>query len=266
MDPPPHITEQDHYWEEHFISKTVTIEDPNHPIKVELRYTGSQPTDAFICPLHDPSEPDEVPSDGAAHSAHLLRSLLRYLHEKYPSLTHVRFEDQSIVYPEDPLPLRYFWLAFGSQQTWFEEHFGAIYQSAEAHATYRQKVEAFFSTKIPPFSDFVWGFPERHRLMEDTVLFQEVEALYRQDITYQELLDSIPKERWFIHAMKWVIYWVEDIVKWHMSRYGWRIPLPLRDTNEPHKQNQALCTLPIVMDGGYDLWRAQFISISDLED
>lgn len=254
------ITEKDHYWEGRFLSKTVTIKDPNYTISVGIRYDGPHPTDASIHPIHDPLEPEDVPLDGAARSVRLLRALLHYLHEKFPSLTHVRFEDQSVVYPEDPLPLRYFWRFYGSKpQTWFEEHFGAIYQSAETHAAYRQKVDAFFATKTSSFSDFLWGLPERYRLLEDTALFQEVEALYREGITYKEWLDSLPRERWFIHARKWVVYWAEDAVKSHMSRVGWRIPLPLGNSVE------TPCTLPFMMDGGWDGWRAQLLTLSDGE-
>lgn len=262
MDSPPSplITEHDHFWQDHFIQKTITAKGPTDSITVKLRYKGRHPVDAFICPLY---EPPDIPFDGGAGSILLLRALIRHIRQHFPSITHVRFEDQSIVYPEDPLPLRYFWIAFGGRgETWFETHFHAIYQSNEAHDKYRKRVNAFLTEKTPPFHDFLRGLTRPDLFWENQPLFQEVEQLYASATTYNELFDSIPKERRYEHARIWVIYLVEEHVTSVMSRMGWRIDVTSLPEGQPDDSS-----LPIQRDGGWDRWRAQcMMSVSDVED
>ena len=260
------ITEKKYTYDGAHFSSTFTINTSSHDkISINIRYNKEQqPDDASIYPLDDPADPEDVPSDGGASSVILLRALIRYIHQLFPSITHVQFEDQSVVYPEDPLPLRYFWIAFGGE-TWFETHFHAIYQSEEAHDKYRQRVDTFLATPTPPFHDFLRHLlpiiPHSDRLWENKPLFQEVEQLYAKATTYKELFDSIPKERRCEHARIWVIYLVEGHVKYVMDRMGWRIDVTSLPESQPDDSS-----LQIQRDGGRDMWRAQYIAVSDLDD
>jgi hypothetical protein len=133
---------------------------------------------------------------------HMLTTCIRYIHEKYPSVTRFKFDDMSHIdcseqqdekdekdqKDEKKMPLNhaYFSIAYHGG-TWYEKNFHAEQENPEQHKAYRARL-LFLESEKPDFITFL------QLAQPPADQFAYLEEKYGKTSTYHTFFQSIPKE------------------------------------------------------------------------
>lgn len=179
----------------------------------------------------------------------MIKTFLRYIHEKYPTVTTFHFSDMSRIEcatdeniahsmasgrPRKrgtyivPMSLPYLSIAY-NDKTWYEKYFNAEYLDPEMHNRYRNSLQFLHRSSDKPSFDFFTSLAS-----VPISQYDYLRPKYNNTATYHEFFHSIPKRDrcvilrpWLEKFMQYYINttfnhngWVIDITKMNMIRGG----------------------------------------------
>lgn len=179
----------------------------------------------------------------------MIKTLLHYIHRKYPSVTTFEFDDMSHIECASeqnqqtlqrhqrkkgtkikPMNLYHFSIAY-NDQTWYEKYFGAILKDAEQYRRYRERIQTLTdpSSKV----DFI-QFLQLASPPQDQ--FEYLDKKYHQATTYREFFQSIPKEDRCSILYPWISTFMNNILGSTFTNYGWIIDVTKMPTHQGGKR------------------------------
>ena len=253
-----------------------------HPdcVNISIIYENNEPVDARMPIIFsDPECSLSIPLEKGGGAIIMIKTLLSYVFTQLPTLTHIKFDDNSNIecateeelkkgsrfrkkgtYVK-PMPLYYFSIIFNGQ-TWYEKHFNATQKDEVRHQLYIIKVDEFLhSSQLKTnigFDRFVALFDKR----EDEMT--ELSEYYANASNFNDFFQSIPKQ----HRCRLVGSWIEQFMKFILKdvfyNENWIIPVPLEmfggKTRRKHRRtrkyyypkgifannfrSQSICILP----------------------
>jgi len=188
-------------------------------VKISVGYYDNNPISATVYFIQDAS---------CMCLENIIESLLNHTHYEIPTLSEVRFEDQSniefITRPK-PIPLYYFSIAFNGE-TWYEKHFRARHRDIEKHAKYRDTVNMLLHDKVTKESTpFIQFLRTSQPPME---IVDELESYYRGSATFGEFFQSIPREHRCRLVRDWISTFMAHYLRDVFDNTNWIIELPIR--------------------------------------
>jgi hypothetical protein len=233
------ITETKFQYGDRIISHTFKIGgNYDNCISISYTYQDNKPISAKI--PHAQYEPEcSIGStlEKGEGTTLMLKTLLRYAHNKIKQVTIFHFDDMSHIdcvdkvmsksiprTPTMPLNLSYFSLAYNSE-TWYERHFNAKMSDKEKYAKYKEKRKFLTDPEQkPPFVEFL----EIAQPPEDQ--YEYLETLYNKSATYRVFFDSIPRATRCKVLYPWLTTFMEYYLKDVFSNYGWEIDVTEMNT------------------------------------
>lgn len=165
----------------------------------------------------------------------MIKTILRYIHEKIPEITNVSFEDfsklecgtdeEKLAKQSRALSLFYFSLAFNGI-TWYEKHFNAKLDS-DRYQKYREGVRTILYNKESKmdFEQFLAiSTPQQH----EQIL--ELKQYYEKANTYHEFFSSIPQKRRCPLVRNWIHTFMAHVLKGIFQHTDWFIDINTMDT------------------------------------
>ena len=211
---------------------------------ISISYKENIPVSASIPHImYDPECSLDTHLDHGQGSNAMIKTLLKYVHKKIPTITEVLFEDKSHiecaseyeVLKKDsrfrkkgthiyPIPLYYFSIAFNGK-TWYEKQFHARQQDITKQAAYREKInELLDSEEVKTTTSFLQFLEIAQPPME---LVDELERYYNSSKTFGTFFQSIPKN----DRCRLVRYWIASFMSYHLKdvfgNNDWIIELPV---------------------------------------
>ena len=197
-------------------------------VEISIINENNNPLDARMRFLHNDGQECSI-SNG--HMYNMIKTLLDYVHEQMPTLTHINFDDKThIEYAaEDAIPLYYFSIVFNGQ-TWYEKYFNAKQSNPDRHERYRKRVAEFLyapecKTHIR-FDRFVSLFNKREEEMVELVEY------YNHANNFNNFFQSIPEQ----DRCRLVGPWIQQFMKYILNDVfyseDWIIQFPLEITGE----------------------------------
>lgn len=245
------------------------IYENNKPVEASIPFLLSDPECSFTRPLEK--------GNGAII---MIKTLLDYVYNELPTLTHIKFDDKSSIecateeelkkgsrfrkkgtYVK-PIPLYYFSILFNGQ-TWYEKYFNATQKDEVRHQQYRAKVAEFlfspdFKTNMN-FDRFVSLFDKREEEM--TELYQ----YYNNTNNFNDFFQSIPKNNRCRLVGPWIEQFMKFILKDVFYNENWIIHFPVKTSggnnkirNKNNKTKKYYCPKGIITNN----FTSQNISIS----
>lgn len=201
------------------ISISYTYNNNNDPISAKILFVRYEPE----CTMANDLEK-------GGGTAIMLKTLLRYLFKKIPSVHIFSFEDMSHIdcvekdlskppprKPLKPLSLAYLSIAYNSC-TWYEKHFDARMIDHVKYSNYKEAVK--FLTKPGSKVDFV-SFLQIAKPPQEQ--FEYLEKLYNQTNTYRSFFDAIPFEERCDLLRPWLKTFIEYYLGDTYDPYNWEI-------------------------------------------
>lgn len=177
--------------------------------------------------MYDEESSNDTHLDRDEGSITILKTLFQYIHKQLPTITEVRFEDNSNIecIDENEIPLYYFSIAFNGE-TWYEKHFNARQKDKIKHDKYKAKInELLYSTQLKPNTSFIQFLQIAKPPME---IIDELEKYYIASNTFGLFFQSIPKK----DRCRLLRDWISTFMEFHLhnlfSNTGWIIELPIR--------------------------------------
>lgn len=170
----------------------------------------------------------------------MIKTLLRYIHSKYLSVTKFYFEDMSNIEcaTEEniqkainrrqplrkgsyiiPLPLNLLSIAYNGK-TWYERYFNAEYADPDRQHKYRNRIYFLYNPEEKlEFKQFLEmaGVPND----QDDYL----RDIYISSNTYNEFFNSIPKDDRCLILRPWLQQFMNNYLNNIFSNYGWVIDI-----------------------------------------
>lgn len=166
----------------------------------------------------------------------MIKTLLRYIHQKHPSVTKFEFDDMSHIecateqeqqmlqrYQRKkgtkikPMNLYHFSIAY-NDCTWYEKYFGAKLEDATQYSAYRARIQSL--TNPEDKVDFI-QFLQMAQPPEDQIEY--LEPKYKKATTYREFFQSIPKEDRCPILYPWITPFMNKILGGTFTNHGWII-------------------------------------------
>ena len=219
------------------------IYENNKPVYASMLSTLSDPERLFIRPL-----------DTGGGTIIMTKTLLQYVYEQVPTLTHINFDDNSniVCATEEELkngtykhmPLYYFSILFNGQ-TWYENYFNATQKYEVRHQQYRTRVTEFlyspeFKTNIQ-FDRFVALFGKREE-EEMTELYQ----YYNNANNFNDFFQSIPKPDRCRLVGPWIKQFMKFILNDAFYNENWVIQFPLEMSEGNNQSSKYYCPNGII--------------------
>lgn len=205
-----------------------------HPdwVEISIINENNNPLDARMRFLHNDG-PEWSISNG--HMYNMIKTLLDYVYEQMPTLTHIKFDDKThIEYAgkaeaNDPIPLYYFSIVFNGQ-TWYEKYFNARQCNPDRHEDYRKRVAEFLydhecKTHIQ-FDRFASLFNKREEEMVELVEY------YDHANNFNDFFQSIPEQDRCRLVGPWIQQFMKYMLKDVFYSEDWIIHFPLEITGE----------------------------------
>ena len=197
-------------------------------VEISIINENNNPIDARMLFLHNDGQEWSI-SNG--HMYNMIKTLLQYVYEQMPTLTHLNFDDKTHIdcAAEDAIPLYYFSIIFNGQ-TWYEKYFNATQSNPDRHEQYRKRVAEFLyepecKTHIQ-FDRFASLFNKREEEMVELVEY------YNHANNFNEFFQSIPEQ----DRCRLVGPWIQQFMKYILSDVfysdDWIIQFPLQITGE----------------------------------
>lgn len=212
-------------------------------VNISIIYENNKPVDASMpILLSDTDCAFNRPLEKGGGAIMMIKTLLNYVYKQVPTLTHIKFDDKSMIECAteeelkkgsrfrkkgtyvNPMPLYYFSILFNGQ-TWYEKYFNAKLEDTVRYQQYRTRVtELLYSSELKKnmhFDRFVSLFGNKEEEM--TELYQ----YYTNANNFNDFFQSIPKQ----HRCRLVRPWIEQFMKFILkdvfSNYNWTIHFPL---------------------------------------
>lgn len=228
------ITEKRMAFGDRIISHTFKIGgDYDNCISVSYTYNNNKPVSAKI--PHALYEPEcSVGSDleKGAGTIIMLKTLLKYVYSKIPTVQTFTFEDMSNIdcidkdmskpiprSPTKPLNLAYFSLAYNSE-TWYEKHFNARMSNKTKYTKYKERLD--FLTNPSKKMEFV-HFLEIVKPDQEQYIY--LESIYNKSTTYRDFFELIPKTKRCDILYNWLSSFMEYYLKDVYSQYDWEMDI-----------------------------------------
>lgn len=187
---------------------------------------------------------------------------MRYIHEKYPSVTRFKFDDMSHIdcseqqeqqeQKKTPLNLAYFSIAYHGG-TWYEKNFHAEQENPQQQKAYRDRL-LFLESKKPDFITFL----QLAQPPADQIPY--LEEKYAKTTTYRTFFQSIPKEDRCRILRPWLDTFMRHYLGDVFHNTGWvidvqKLPSAQRGGNRGNraKKNRNRKTLKKTKKGGMKL-------------
>lgn len=154
----------------------------------------------------------------------MIHVLLKYVHNKIPTLTEVCFDDTFgiEINGRHPNPLYSFSIAFNGK-TWFEHHFHARHANMDIHCKYKNAVNILLYVKEIKSEITFFRFLEI--VAPPMELPDELSIYYERSATFSEFFQIIPLER------RSTCSWIDKFIKWGLrdafDKRGWIIEMPV---------------------------------------
>jgi hypothetical protein len=196
-------------------------------VNVSISYSQNSPLSASISHiLYDEECSFDTPIDRDEGSITILKTLFQYIHTQLPTITEVKFEDNSNIefVDENEIPLYYFSIAFNGE-TWYEKHFNARQKDKIKHDKYKAKInELLYSTQLKNNTSFIQFLQIAKPPIE---IIDELEKYYIASNTFGLFFQSIPKQ----HRCRLVGSWIEQFMKFILKdvfyNENWIIHFPI---------------------------------------
>ena len=173
----------------------------------------------------------------------MIKTILRYIHEKIPEITNVSFEDfsklecgtdeeklakhsRALGTHAFPVSLFYFSLAFNGI-TWYEKHFNAKLEY-DRYQKYREGVRIILYNKESKmdFEQFLAiSTPQQH----EQIL--ELKQYYEKADTYHQFFSSIPQKRRCPLVRNWIHTFMAHVLKDIFQHTDWFIDINTMDAS-----------------------------------
>mgnify|MGYP001159311140 CR=1 FL=1 len=217
-------------------------------IDLNINYKNNVPVSAHLIQVEYSSKCEmHANLDKGGGTRIMLYTLFEYLHNKFPDMKDIYFEDMSridcatITEKENksrflrgrslvkPIDLCRFSIAFNGV-TWYEKYFDAKLSDPVAHAKYREEVNKLLAHK-PTIEELQ---------LKPGETFEQIVGIYRdnENLTFKELCNKIPPEDRCLHARVWLIQYVSKILGNNFNHNGWVIKLPLNEVQRGGTRNR----------------------------
>lgn len=157
----------------------------------------------------------------------MIHALLKYVHNKIPTLTEVCFDDTFgiEINGRHPNPLYSFSIAFNGK-TWFEKYFNARHTNMDIHCKYKNAANVLLNVKETKSEITFFRFLEI--VAPPMELLEELSIYYDISETFDEFFQIIPLE----DKVRLTCSWIDTFMKWGLrgafDKRGWIIELPVR--------------------------------------
>lgn len=174
----------------------------NNCIGVSYKYIGLKPISAKISFVqYEPECSFDVDLEKNGGTAIMLKTLLKYVYKKIPSvnlftlddMSHIDCAEKDLTQPpprksKEPLNLAYLSIAYNSS-TWYEKYFGAVMSDTELYNRYRDKLDFLTNpSKKPEYNGFV------QIACIPLEQYDYLRTKYEEAKTYREFFKAIPFE------------------------------------------------------------------------
>ena len=211
---------------------------------ISISYKENIPVSASIPHImYDPECSLNIHLDRGQGSIIMIKTLLKHVHEKMPTITEVHFEDKSHIecaseyeiQKKDskfrkkgthiyPIPLYYFSISFNGK-TWYEKHFKAKQQNISKHAAYREKInELLHSEHVKMATSYLQFLETAQPPME---IVDELEHYFNSSKTFETFFQSIPKKDRCRLVRDWISVFMSFHLKDVFDNNDWIMDLPL---------------------------------------
>jgi hypothetical protein len=213
--------------EQIYCRKVIISGNNSHYVNMSISYNQKPPIYASISHIaYDTEYSTNIPLDRDDGVITMLKILFRYIHKHLPTITEVRFEDNSNIefVDENSVPLYYFSIAFNGE-TWYEKHFNARQKDKNKHSKYKAKVnDLLYSIHVKTNTSFIEFLTIATPPME---IIDELEKYYSNSDTFGGFFQSIPKKDRCRLVRDWISTFMEYYLSNVFSNTGWIIELPI---------------------------------------
>ena len=233
------------YGGDRIISHTFKIGgDYDNCISVSYSYRNNKPVSAKIPhALYEPECAIGTSLEKGPGTVLMLKTLLRYVHNKIPEITTFEFDDMSHIdcAPKDmskqpprpsikPLSLSYLSIAYNSK-TWYEDKFNAKMLDHATYKRYRDAIQFLeMEDKKPSFVDFLQiAQPPKEQ-------YDYLESIYNSSKTYRDFFNKIPKSKRCEILLPWLVQFLNYYLKGVFSTNGWEINVNTMNITEGGKR------------------------------
>jgi hypothetical protein len=206
-------------------------------IELDINYTKNNPISGHLTMVE--YSPKCAVGANLRGTRIMLNALFEHIHDIFPGIKQIFFEDMSKIDCADrsksrnrslvkPIDLARFSIAFNGT-TWYEKYFGARLSDNIQQESYRDAVNSMLNHT-----------PSLQELNIPSEIFEEILKYYTATITLSELLNRIPHVDRCKHARAWIIKYVVKILGGKFNHDGWAIDLPvmsMRVTNKYYCPN-----------------------------
>lgn len=212
-------------------------------MSVSYTYRGLTPISAKLMTAnYEPECSLGTSLEKGGGTALMLKTLLRYVYKKIPSIKIFTFEDMSHIDCEEkdlskppprklskPLSLSYLSIAYNSS-TWYEKYFDAKMTDSNRYREYKIMLE--FLTNPSKKVDFI-TFLQIAKPPKDQ--YEYLEPLYNMSNTYRDFFKSIPFDDRCNILFSWLVGFMDYYFGSHYSPFKWQI-----DVTSPKISNDGL--------------------------
>jgi hypothetical protein len=223
------ITEKTSVYHDEILYTTLQIgEYSQYCINVFINYKNTIPSSARMT---DYVYDEEIVGENVLQN--MIRILLAYIKENYPTITEIEYNDMSSVDCDTdvehttylkPLALYNLSIAYNGQ-TWYEHYFGARQKNKEKQTKYRDCVQIIFhdkASKSIKFNEFI------QIALVPSYLWDELIEYYRSAETYSDFFHSIPESERCRLLRPWIDVFMRHYLEDVFSNSEWIIPLTVK--------------------------------------
>jgi hypothetical protein len=203
-------------------------------VNLSYTYKNGKPISAKL--PHLMYEPECTVLEKGIGSELLIKTLLRYAHNKikdinifyFDDMSHIDCKDKNLTKPpprkqQMPLKLSYFSIAYNSK-TWYEKHFNATMTNKDTYNNYKEKL-SFLTNKSEKVS-FI-------RFLEisnpPTEQYEILKKYYEPADTYRDFFKNIP----FAKRCELLLPWLSNFIQYYLQSVyndnGWEIDINTMD-------------------------------------
>lgn len=157
----------------------------------------------------------------------LIRLLVQYIHENYPSVTHLSFNDTSTKACDNKVDTSLAFMTFlYTEQTWYEKNFRAFI-ATQSKANYEDLKRRFMDLKQKPWEEF-WEYAYRGA---DSLPIPEsvLKGIYDSSETWKEFYGSIVDRVGIAEFCNWISFWSQRYMHDHGIHFmTFTFHLPIR--------------------------------------
>ena len=201
----------------------------------------------------------ETPLDRGQGTILMVKTILNHIHNKFPTLTEVEFEDMSNIECAiddehktkrtrtqskqsltHPTPLYWFSIAFNGQ-TWYEKHFNAVMKHEHEYIKYRENIDKLLNSVEFKSNETYKIFAHKCRI--PTKLDDVLEPFFNNATTFGDFFISIPKQE----RCRVIRSWIDNFGRNYIPTFkhsGWIIRIPIEVQGGHRRKSHKKYYLP----------------------